>query len=66
MEMRLLDSAGVQEYLGVGRNNFYKLIKDPQFPNPVRLYDGQKKKLWSSVHLDKFIAMKAQKAQKGF
>ena len=43
--VKLLDSASAAKYLGVGRNTLFTLIKDPEFPAPVKLYKGQKKLL---------------------
>ena len=58
--IKLLDSASAAKYLGVGRNTLFTLIKDPEFPAPVKLYKGQKKLLWAPEALDHFIKLKAK------
>ena len=60
--IKLLDAAGVAKYLGVGRTTLFAMKKDPAFPAPVRLYEGQKKLLWDPASIDRFVAMKAKKA----
>ncbi len=59
--IKLLDSASAAKYLGVGRNTLFTLKKDPEFPDPVKLYKGQKKLLWSPEALDRFVELKARK-----
>lgn len=59
MDTKLLDSAEARSYLGVGRSNFFRLLKDPAFPKPVQLYAGQRKKLWTLEQLRQFVAAKA-------
>ena len=59
--VKLLDSASAAKYLGVGRNTLFTLIKDPEFPAPVKLYKGQKKLLWAPEALDRFVELKARK-----
>ncbi len=60
----LMDGVAVASYLGIGRVNFYKMKKDPDFPEPVKLYEGQQKKQWTKDQLDAFVAKKAAKAGK--
>lgn len=59
---KLLDAVGVARYLGIGRTTLFAMKKDPAFPAPVRLYAGQKKLLWDPAAIDKFVALKAKKA----
>ena len=59
--IKLLDSASAAKYLGVGRNTLFTLMKDPEFPAPVKLYKGQKKLLWAPEALDSFVELKARK-----
>lgn len=59
--IKLLDSTSAAKYLGVGRNTLFTLMKDPEFPDPVKLYKGQKKLLWAPEALDRFVALKAKK-----
>ena len=59
---KLLDAAGVARYLGIGRTTLFSMKKDPAFPAPVRLYDGQKKLLWEPAAIDRFVALKAKKS----
>lgn len=59
---KLLDATGVARYLGIGRTTLFAMKKDPAFPAPVRLYEGQKKLLWDPASIDRFVAMKAKKA----
>ena len=59
---KLLDAVGVARYLGIGRTTLFAMKKDPAFPAPVRLYEGQKKLLWDPASIDRFVAMKAKKA----
>lgn len=59
--IKLLDSASAAKYLGVGRNTLFTLMKDPEFPAPVKLYKGQKKLLWAPEALDRFVELKARK-----
>lgn len=59
--IKLLDSASAAKYLGVGRNTLFTLMKDPEFPAPVKLYKGQKKLLWDPEALDRFVELKARK-----
>lgn len=63
--VKLLDSASAAKYLGVGRNTLFTLIKDPEFPAPVKLYKSQKKLLWTPEALDRFIELKARKTFAG-
>ena len=58
----MLDATGVARYLGIGRTTLFAMKKDPAFPAPVRLYEGQKKLLWDPASIDRFVAMKAKKA----
>ena len=60
IENKLLDSAEARAFLGVGRSNFFRLIKDPLFPKPVQLYEGQRKKLWTLDQLRDFVASKVE------
>lgn len=59
--VKLLNAISTAKYLGVGRNTLFNLMKDSEFPKPVKLYEGQKKLLWSPEALDKFIELKAGK-----
>lgn len=59
---KLLDATGVARYLGIGRTTLFAMKKDPAFPAPVRLYDGQKKLLWEPAAIDRFVALKAKKS----
>ena len=59
--VKLLNAVSTAKYLGVGRNTLFNLMKDQEFPKPVKLYEGQKKLLWASGSLDKFIELKASK-----
>ena len=59
--IKLLNTVSTAKYLGVGRNTLFNLMKDPEFPKPVKLYEGQKKLLWAPEALDKFIELKANK-----
>lgn len=59
---KLLDATGVARYLGIGRTTLFAMKKDPAFPAPVRLYEGQKKLLWDPASIDRFVAMKAKKS----
>ena len=58
--IKLLDAVKTAKYLGVGRNTLFNLMKDPEFPKPVRLYEGQKKLLWAPESLNKFIELKSK------
>ena len=59
--VKLLDRASASRLSGVGRNTLFTLMKDPEFPAPVKLYKGQKKLLWSPEALDRFVELKARK-----
>ena len=59
--VKLLNAVSTAKYLGVGRNTLFNLMKDQEFPKPVKLYEGQKKLLWASEALDKFIELKSSK-----
>lgn len=59
---KLLDATGVARYLGIGRTTLFAMKKDPSFPAPVRLYEGQKKLLWEPAAIDRFVALKAKKS----
>ena len=59
--VKLLNTASVAKYLGVGRTTLFTLMKDPEFPKPVKLYKGQKKLLWAPEALDRFVELKARK-----
>ena len=59
--VKLLNTASVAKYLGIGRTPLFTLMKDPEFPAPVKLYKGQKKLLWAPEALDRFVALKARK-----
>ena len=61
--VKLLDSASAAKYLGVGRNTLFTLMKDPEFPAPVKLYKGQKKLLWAPEALDRFVELKAMQSK---
>ena len=61
-EIKLLDSKGVARYLHIGRTALFAIKKDPNFPAPIRLYEGQKRLLWNSADIDRFIASRAKKS----